>query len=636
MRQGRAFVGRQAELQVLADLVDGRSGRVGYVHGIAGSGKSLLLRQLIRRARNCGTGVVEVDCRTVEPTEQGLLQAIGGFADVGRLVSHLRLSPSPAVLVLDQCEALRPMDTWLREVLAPALPHGVTLVLAGRIPPPAGWFAVEGFHSLPLGSLDEADSLRLLDELGVPADDAVRLNRVARGHPLALTLASAGRTEHPQLAVEDAATARVVDELARSYLDDGHDVLTRHALEAASVVRRATGSLLSAMLPGVDADDAVDRLLGRPFVDVCRDGLVVHDAVKTAIADFLRGSNPLRYLAYRRAAWRELRAEAREAPPHELRRYTADMLYLIDDPVVRDTFFPCGTPPMAVEPAGPGHAAAIRSIARRHDGADSAAVTERWWDVAPHCFSVVRDRHGDVAGFFTLLSGELLRASPVPGDVVTAAWLRHLQHHPLPRGQVALGLRQWLDSEHGESPCASQAACWLGVARTCTVPRPPKSRVYLAVRDVATYWPVVEQLGFRPLPHGDVRPDGRRCSSAVLDLGPDALDAWLTSLVGRQLGLHQGHVLDEDTRELMVQGRPRVLTPLEFGLFRHLCQRAGRLVTRPELLREVWGTEFTGGSNVVDAVVRTLRVKLGAEADIVETVRGSGYRLRADWCDHLG
>jgi DNA-binding response OmpR family regulator len=109
----------------------------------------------------------------------------------------------------------------------------------------------------------------------------------------------------------------------------------------------------------------------------------------------------------------------------------------------------------------------------------------------------------------------------------------------------------------------------------------------------------------------------------------------LASLVGRQLGLHQGHVLDEDTRELMVQGRPRVLTPLEFGLFRHLCDRAGRLVTRPELLREVWGTEFTGGSNVVDAVVRTLRVKLGSGADVVETVRGSGYRLRADWRDHL-
>ena len=127
----------------------------------------------------------------------------------------------------------------------------------------------------------------------------------------------------------------------------------------------------------------------------------------------------------------------------------------------------------------------------------------------------------------------------------------------------------------------------------------------------------------------------RSAGSVVLDFGPDSVDGWLASLVGTRLGLHPGHGLDEDTRELVVDGRPRVLTPLEFGLFRHLGDRAGRISTRPELLRGVWGTEFTGGSNVVDAVVRTLRAKLGPGADVVETVRGAGYRLRADWRDHL-
>lgn len=635
VRQERAFVGRQAELQILADLVDGGAARVAYVHGIAGIGKSGLLRRFLRLARDSGAGVVEIDCRTVEPTERGVLQATGGFRDVDELLMHLALLPSPAVLALDHCEAFRLMDTWLRQVLAPALPDGVLLLLAGRTPPLAGWFSVEGFHSLPIGPLEEADALRLLDGLGVPLGDAVRLNRVARGHPLALTLASAGIAEHPQLALEDAAMARVVDELARSYLDGGEDLLTRRVLEAASVVRRATAPVLAAMLPGVDGDEAVERLLRQPFVDTCRDGLVVHEAVKNAIADFLRGANPLRYLDYRRAAWRELRAGARDAPPHELWRYTADMLYLIDNPIVREAFFPSGTPPMAVEPARSDDGADIRSIARRHDGADSAAVTERWWELAPQCFSVVRDRHGAVAGFFALLSGARLRGETVPGDVVTAAWGRHLRDHPLPRGQVALGLRRWLDAEHGESPCASQAACWLDVKRTYMALRPALRRMYVVVRDFETYWPVVEELGFRPLPDDDVELDGVRFRSVVLDFGPDSVDGWLATLVGTQLGLGQGCELDEGTRELMVQGSLRSLTPLEFGLFRCLRDRAGRPVSRADLLREVWGTTFSGGSNVVDAVVRTLRVKLGPEADIVETVRGSGYRLRSDWRDQL-
>jgi DNA-binding response OmpR family regulator len=45
----------------------------------------------------------------------------------------------------------------------------------------------------------------------------------------------------------------------------------------------------------------------------------------------------------------------------------------------------------------------------------------------------------------------------------------------------------------------------------------------------------------------------------------------------------------------------------------------------------VWETSFTGGSNVVDAVVHALRAKLGPHGDAVETVRGVGYRLREGW-----
>jgi DNA-binding winged helix-turn-helix (wHTH) protein len=310
------------------------------------------------------------------------------------------------------------------------------------------------------------------------------------------------------------------------------------------------------------------------------------------------------------------------------------MLYLVDTPIVREAFFPSGAGAMTVEPAGPGDAAAIRSISDRQDGADSAALLARWWDVAPHCFSVVRDRHGDLAGFCCLLGGEQLRAGTVLGDVVTATWVRHLRDHPLPRGERAVGLRRWLDSEQGESPCASQAASWLDVTRTCLALGPALRRCYAVVRDVGTYWPVVRELGFHRLPHGVVELDGTRYSSVVLDFGPDSADGWLASLVATQLGLGPGHVPD-DTHELNVQGHLCVLTPLESGLVRHLDDRAGRIVSRPELLREVWGTEFTGGSNVVDAVVRTLRVKLGMRADVVETVRGAGYRLRADWRDQL-
>jgi DNA-binding response OmpR family regulator len=59
----------------------------------------------------------------------------------------------------------------------------------------------------------------------------------------------------------------------------------------------------------------------------------------------------------------------------------------------------------------------------------------------------------------------------------------------------------------------------------------------------------------------------------------------------------------------------------------YLQQRQGHVVERAALLRDVWGYEYAGGSNVIEANVRSLRRKLGDRAGSIETVRGLGYRF---------
>ena len=290
------------------------------------------------------------------------------------------------------------------------------------------------------------------------------------------------------------------------------------------------------------------------------------------------------------------------------------MLYLIDNPVVREAFFPTGTQPLSVEPAEPRDAPVVMAIAREHEGPAAAALIERWQQDVPEMFSVVRERDDRVAGFFMLVDGGMLHPSLVAGDPVLEAWTRDLHDRPLPKGQLALGLRRWLDAERGERPCASQAACWLDVKRTYMALRPALRRMYVVVRDVPGYWPVVERLGFRPFANSVATLDGHEYSSVVLDFGPGSVDGWLAALVADELGVGGGDELDEDALELTVHGVQVALTRLEFGLFRHLREREGRSVSRGELLHEVWHTDFTGGSNVVDAVVRSLRHKLGDEA----------------------
>ena len=95
----------------------------------------------------------------------------------------------------------------------------------------------------------------------------------------------------------------------------GSSPASLHALHAASLTRRTTVALLAAMLPAEDAGAAFQRLRGLPFVELGRDGLVVHDTVREATAALLRATDPARADGYRaggvaRAARRGARAPA--------------------------------------------------------------------------------------------------------------------------------------------------------------------------------------------------------------------------------------------------------------------------------------------------------------------------------------
>ena len=81
------------------------------------------------------------------------------------------------------------------------------------------------------------------------------------------------------------------------------------------------------------------------------------------------------------------------------------------------------------------------------------------------------------------------------------------------------------------------------------------------------------------------------------------------------------------TRRAAVDGRTAELSAREFALAEVFLRNPGQVLSREQLLSQVWGYDFDPGSNVVDVYVRYLRKKLGA--DRIETVRGMGYRLSA-------
>jgi DNA-binding response OmpR family regulator len=87
-------------------------------------------------------------------------------------------------------------------------------------------------------------------------------------------------------------------------------------------------------------------------------------------------------------------------------------------------------------------------------------------------------------------------------------------------------------------------------------------------------------------------------------------------------------VLNLETYQAYVGGRPLDLTYMEYELLKFLAQHPGKVFTREILLSRVWGYEYYGGARTVDVHIRRLRAKLGEEhAALIQTVRSVGYRF---------
>lgn len=86
--------------------------------------------------------------------------------------------------------------------------------------------------------------------------------------------------------------------------------------------------------------------------------------------------------------------------------------------------------------------------------------------------------------------------------------------------------------------------------------------------------------------------------------------------------------VDVKSHVVLVNGENIVLTLKEFELLRILFKNAGIVLTRDQLLEDIWGYDFDGETRTVDVHVRTLRQKLGEAGEYIETVRGVGYKMR--------
>lgn len=391
-----------------------------------------------------------------------------------------------------------------------------------------------------------------------------------------------------------------------------------------AIARRATRRLLEAVLARAVSDEFIDELAELTFVTRTAERLMLHDSVRTAMIARLRAMDPERYRSLRAAVLSFLDDAIGNVVPvgPEAWRLTADLLFVVQHPEIREAFYPSAEA-LAVDGARPEDGEAVHAIVAERSSPAVAAALRTWWEHGRSFFDVVRDDRRRVLGFAILAPSSAVSERLLSADPLVGSWVADLAAGE-GRTRGALFVRAVLT--HGDDGAASdvRGALWLA-AKRAYVAQPSQWALYTATTELSSTLRSIEKFGFR---------DANLCigdeATLCLEFGASGIWSWLRRLVrtpDETVPAH-GRRLGEATRGLSIDGEPVALSPLEYGLLAELLAANGAVVTRDTLLDRVWKQRHTG-SNVVDALVRLVRQKLGRHASSLETVKGHGFRLKS-------
>jgi hypothetical protein len=519
-RDRSRFTGRVDEIAFLDRCLDSEDPPASVVHisGAGGVGKSTLLREVARHARDRGIHVVAVDGRELGPAPGALEAALRKEEEADRLL-----------VLLDSYERMVALDSYIRQDLLPELPDRVLVLIAGRGEPDAGWFT-GGWEALTaridLTGLPPRDARRLLAARGLADDRVTAIVDWAAGSPLALALAA-------DAAIADAhwnaASAPDRPEILRALLHrlvetELHDIRPS-ALGIAVVARNVTPDLLRAVLPGENPEEAYRQLSELTVTERLGSGLTMHELARKALLADLRQRNPVLERDLRRRVVDYLYSRGIAGDQMMM----IEMAHLVENPLLRWGFSWDGNVSFRIDSVRPGDADRIESLTKEHDRA-WWQLTRRYFAEAPDRVAVARDLSDRVCGFLVSMS---LATAPAfaDDDPLAGPWLAHA------RRNAALG-----DSVMWHAAVdftgAGKVQAMLGIAGVLRCGSPSPRFAYLPIDPrLPGAVEFAHALGAAHLAELDTRLGGEVVQCHRLDYGPGGLFTFMRDQIYSELGL---------------------------------------------------------------------------------------------------
>lgn len=465
--QATHFVGRAPETALVHDLLGPDAPeRLAYVEGPGGIGKTALLRTWAAECERRGRRIAWLDGASLPESRgaawEAVTAALGVTARGPEELPAALEDDARIVVVIDAFEQLGELEAWLRDVLLPALPVDVAVLMAGRAPLASEWSLDPGWARLlrrvALGPLSRTEAATYLRSRDIPAGARDHLLDVCAGHPLALVVASNVVEKSGQVPAgldAEEVTDVLLGHFVRELPTDLHEL----ALEVLCLLGHLTEDLLADQVGREHAAQLFEWLARLAFVDRDPDGLVPHDLVREVVGNALVARDGGRYRTIVARArdfvarrWRR----SDDARRRRLRRVTDYLAYhamcvggVIPDP---RPFAP--QPPLRAVGApdvDDGTWREIETILSRYEGPESVRWLRLWRDRST--VVVVRDPTGAVAAFSCAVH---LRGSIPPGgleDPVLGA-IAPLLERTFARGRAASLVRFWATREghHGPDP----------------------------------------------------------------------------------------------------------------------------------------------------------------------------------------
>lgn len=605
----RRFIGRAAELALFESALaaDELPFFVLFVHGPGGLGKTTLLNQYARLAKDSQISSYSLDGRNLEPTPEafsvGLNLAMGADplafpADV------LAGKPGRHVILVDTYELLAPLDGWLRDVFLPQVPEDVLFVVASRNPPAPAWRADPGWQPylrvLQLRNLSPDEGRDYLVQRNVPEEDLQSVLSFTHSYPLALSLIADLYDQRPNYHFKPVEAPDVVKILLEQFLQRVPGPAHRSALEACALVRVTTESLLAAMVRLPDANELFEWLRGLSFIQTRPGGLFPHDLAREALVADLRWRNPEWYAElHRRArAFYTERLQQTQGPEQQLALF--DFVYLHrDNPVVRPFFEWQASGRSVPDRLRDEDVPALLAMVTLHEGEASAQLAAHWLARQPDHVIVFRDAEGRPAGFMTLVTMEETTTEDRaldPGMAVAWEYLR--RQAPMRPGETACYFRFWMAADAYQTVSPVQSLIFINMVRHYFTPG--LVYTFYACADPDFWLPIFSYAELARLPQLDFEVGGRRFGVYGHDWREMPPLPWLDLMGKREIAAAPETVKPPPVPERLV-----VLSQEEFAA---AIEDALRDYARPDVLRG-------------NALIRSRIVTVRAQPDAGDSAR---------------